>query len=126
MMVAEAEEVRKESKLTSRIQSININAQVHWLGQANPISNFLDDTTHADSIDLTGFNNLETTVAIVIVIAKTGEGGSYASMDIGIISEKAFFVSVIEVCAMVDRCLISGRATKHFRPPCISTILSEN
>lgn len=41
-------------------------------------------------------------------------------MNVSVVSQEAFFVCMVEVCAMVDSSLLAGSATKDFGPPGIS------
>lgn len=56
------------SEFTSRIQSININTQIHRLLSPDPIPDFLDNAICANFVDLPSLNNLESTVAIILIV----------------------------------------------------------
>ena len=65
--------VRNEDRwLTRRIQSIDINTQIYRFCHADSIPDLLDDTLRSNGVDFSSLDDLETAVAIVVIIAKTG------------------------------------------------------
>ena len=59
---------RAEDVLTSRIQGIDIDAQVDRFGHANSIPDLLDDTSHTDRVDFSCFYNLEAAIPVDIIV----------------------------------------------------------
>lgn len=53
---------------TGRVKSVNVNAQIHRLLSANSVLDLLDDTLSTDLVDFSGLDNLEPTVAIVLIV----------------------------------------------------------
>lgn len=106
-------------RLTSWIKSINVDGQIDWLLKTNTISDLLDDTIHADGINLSGLNNLKSTVSVVLIITGSAQGCANSRMDVCIVGKKSLLSSVIEVCTVVDTRDLAGRASKHLRLPCI-------
>lgn len=47
-------------------------------------------------------------------------------MDVGIIGKEALLRSMEEVCAVVDACLFTGRATKDLRLPSVEMAVKVN
>jgi hypothetical protein len=57
----------------------------------------LDDALCADGVNLSSLDYFKTTVSVVLVVRKAAESCSDASMDVGIISEKAFLAGMVEI-----------------------------
>lgn len=101
---------------TCRVQRIDINAQVYGL-LAHSLPDLLDDTRRTDGVDFSGLDNLKPAIAVIVVVAQSGEGGTDAGVDVAVVGEEAFGVSVIEVSAVVD-CGLGGRgAAEDARTP---------
>lgn len=66
---AEMRERERERGRTSRIQSVDINAQVDWFCNPDPVSNFLDNSLRADSIYFPCLNNFKAAITIIIIVA---------------------------------------------------------
>ena len=62
----------------------------------------LDDTLSANGVDLAGFDDVETAVAIVVVVRQTGKRGTNARVNVGVVAEEAFLSGVVEVCSVCD------------------------
>jgi hypothetical protein len=92
----------------SRIQSIDINTDINWVLQSNTILDFLDDSLGTNGINLSGLNNLETAVSVVLIITGTTQCCADTSVDVAMISEKSFLRCVPEVSSVVDCCLLAG------------------
>ena len=105
---------------TSWVQSIDIDAQIHWLLGSDTVSDLLDDAIHTDSVNFSGFNNLKAAVPIVIIVAKSGEGCAYTGVDVGVVCKEALFVRMVEVGTVIDRGLLCGSTSEDFGPPCIA------
>lgn len=116
----QSQKKRKQRRLTSRIQRIDVDTQIHGLLRADPVSNLLDDALGADGVDDARLDDLEAAVAVVVVVAQAGEGGADADVDVGVVGEEALLVRVVEVRAVVDGRLLRGRAAEDFRPPCVA------
>lgn len=101
-----------------RIKSINVNRQINRLRGTNTVDDLLDDAPRANGVDLAGLDNLEATVAIIVVVTGATKGGSDTSVDVGVVGEQAFLVGMVEVGAMVDGGNLGWRATKHLWLPC--------
>ena len=72
---------------TSRIQRIDINTQIYWLLCSNSVPDLLDNACRADAVNLASFGNFEAAVAVVFVIAKTGQSGANAGMDVRVVGQ---------------------------------------
>ena len=87
---------------TSRIQSIDIDTQIHGFRSPDSILDLLDNPGHANRIDFPCFDDFESAVSIVVVVGQAGQGGADAGVDVGVVGQQAFFVGVVEVGAVVD------------------------
>ena len=110
---------KEERRHTSRVQRIDINTQIHWLLCPNSIPDLLDNARRADAVDFASFRNLKAAIAVVFVIAGTGQSGANAGVDVGVVGQQALFMSMVEVGAVVDGGLFAGSATEDFGPPCV-------
>ena len=72
---------------TSRVQRIDVNTQIHWLRCPNSISDLLDDARRADAVDFASFGNLKAAVAVIFVVAETGQSSANASVDIRVVGQ---------------------------------------
>jgi hypothetical protein len=109
-----------EGGLTSRIQRIDVNAQVNRLLQPYPLPNLLNNTIRTNLVNLPRLHNLEATVAVVLVVRGAGQGGADAGVDVGVVCEQAFLGRVEEVGAVIDASLFAGCAAKDFRTPSVA------
>jgi hypothetical protein len=64
--------IPKRSTITSWVKCIDVDTQVYRLGSANPVPDLLDDTVSANLVHLPGLDNLEATVAVVLVVGRSG------------------------------------------------------
>jgi len=112
----------KPSRLTSRVKRINVDTQVHGLGRANPVPDLLDDTISADLVNLSGFDNLKSTVAVVLVVRGTRQRRADAGVDVGVIGKEAFLGSMEEVSPVVDGGLLTGGATEDLGLPGVADV----
>ena len=103
--------------LTSRIQSINIDTQIHRILGTNAVPDPLDNTISADLVNLARLDDFEATVAVVLIIGGTGKGRADAGVDVGVVFQKTFLRGMEEIGAVVDAGLFTGRAAKHFGLP---------
>lgn len=108
------------NRLTGRIKSINVNAEVDRFAGSNPISDFLDNASRPNRIDLARLDDLESTVAVVIIVAEAGQGGANARVNICIVGQKAFSVRMEEIGTVVDGGLLTWGATEDLGPPSIA------
>jgi hypothetical protein len=67
-MISKVLEAIKLPTLTGRVKSVNIDAKVYWILCPNPLFDLLDDTVHADCVNLTGLHDFESTITIVFVV----------------------------------------------------------
>jgi hypothetical protein len=59
-------------ELTSRVQGIDIDTQIHGLLQSDSFPNLLDDAVGADLVYFACFDDFETAVPVVLVVRGTG------------------------------------------------------
>lgn len=57
--------------LTSRIQNIDINAQVDWFCNLDPVSDFLDNPLRANSIYFPCLENFKAAIAIIVIVTES-------------------------------------------------------
>ena len=88
--------------LTGRIKGVNVDAEIDGFAGTDPISDFLDNASRPDRVDLSRLDDLESAIAVIVVIAGAGQGGANAGVNIGIIGQKAFSVRVEEISAVID------------------------
>jgi len=93
---------RHEKILTSRIQCIDINTQVHRFLRTNPVSNLLNNALRTNSINYPRLHDLKPAVTVVVVVAEARQRGADPDVDVSVVGEEAFFVCVVEVGAVVD------------------------
>lgn len=108
----------KEEKLTSRVQSVNVQAEVDRVLRAHTLANLLDDALGSDGVNLARLYNLEAAVAVILVVRRTAERRADAGVDVGIVAEQAFHRCVVEVGAVIDAGDLGRRATKNLGTPC--------
>ena len=75
----------KEKTHTSRIQSVDIDTQIHRPRDPDPLPYFPDNPLRANRIDFSCFHDLEAAVAVVVVVGEAGEGGADAGVDVGVV-----------------------------------------
>lgn len=80
-------------------------------------TDFLDDPINTNGVDLTSLDNLEATVAIVVVVRGPTQRRTDTSMDVRVVLQQALLCRVVEVSAVVDAGDLRGRATKHLGAP---------
>lgn len=107
-------------RLTGRIQSVNVDAEIDGFAGTDPISDFLDNASCSNRVDLTCLDDLESAVAVVVVITEAGQGGANTRMNIGVVGQQAFSMRVEEIGAVVDGGLLAWGATEDLGPPSIS------
>ena len=88
--------------LTGRIKCVNVDAEIDGFAGTAPISDFLDNASRPDRVDLPRLDDLEPAIAVIIVIAGAGQGGANAGMNVTIVGQKAFSVRVEEIGAVID------------------------
>jgi len=88
--------------LTCWVKRVDVKGKIDWLGSTNAVFDLLDDTIHSDGIDLSRLYNLKPTISVILIVTGTTQGCSNPSVDVGIVGEKTFLGSMIEVCAVVD------------------------
>ena len=96
--------------LTCRIQGVNINTQIHGLRGSDSIPDLPDDPVHADGVYLPGLDDLETAVAVILIVRWPGESGSDPGMYIRIVRQETFLARMIEIGTVIDTGLL-GRCT---------------
>lgn len=71
----------------SRVEGVDVERQVDGLGGANAGLDLVDDALDANLlvVDLAGLDDLEAAVAIILIVAGSGEGGADAGMDVGVV-----------------------------------------
>lgn len=82
------------------------------MGRTNSVLDLLDNTLDTDRIDFSGFNNLETTVAIVVIVTGSTQCRTNTSMDIRVISQQALLRGMVEIRSVVNACHFAWAATK--------------
>lgn len=107
-------------RLTGRIKSVNIDAEIDGFACSNSIPDFLDNASRPNRVDLACLDNLESTVAVIVVVAETGQGGTNTCVDVGIVVQKTFSMRVEEIGAVVDGGLLAWCATEDLGPPGVS------
>lgn len=110
----------------SRVEGVDINGEVHRVLGADPVDDSLDDTFCANGVDFAGFDNLETAVAVIVVITWATESGTDTSVDVGIVGEQAFLRSVVKVRAVVNGRDLGGRTAKYLGLPCILELVLDS
>lgn len=77
---------------------------------------------HANRVDLAGLDDLEATVAVILVITRPGKRRANPSMDVGVIGEQPLLRSMIEVGAMVNARLMRRRSTEDLGLPSVPVL----
>lgn len=108
---------RTRRRREGRVQSVNVDGEIHGLGGTNTLDNSVDDALGANSVDFTGLDNLKSAVAIVVVVTGSTQGSPDTGVDIGVVGEQAFHGSVVEVGTVVDAGYIRWRSTEDLGSP---------
>lgn len=103
--------------LTGRVERVDVDAEVDGLLGADAVADLLDDAVDTDGVDLARLNDLEATVAVVLVVGQAGKRGADTSVDVGVVGEQALLSSMVEVRAVVDRSRLAGSAPEDLGPP---------
>lgn len=74
------------SRCVCWVESVDVDTEVDWVLVANTFVDSLDDALRADGVNLTGFDDLEADVAVVVVVGETGEGGTDTGVDGGVVA----------------------------------------
>jgi hypothetical protein len=77
--------VARQLKLTGRIQSVNVQRQVHRLLGTYTIPDLLDDASRANLVYLRRLHDLEPTVSVVLVVARSAERSADAGVYVAIV-----------------------------------------
>ena len=106
--------------LTGWIQCIDIDAQIHRILRSHSVLDLLDNTLGAYAVDGPRLDDLEAAIPVIVIVGRTGNGRADASMDVGIISQKAFGVCVVEISPVVDGCLFGRCSAKDLGSPSVA------
>ena len=74
----------------------------------------LDDTSSADGVNLSGLDNLESDVAIVLVVGHARQGGANASMDVCVVLQQALHGRMVEIRAYRAKSVSQFRSWASF------------
>ena len=99
--------------LTCRVESVDIDGQIHGLGSADALVDLLDDAFHSDRVDLACFHDFKPAVSVVFVVAGSAQSCADAGVDVAVVCEQAFLGGVKEVRSVVDFSLRRRRSTKN-------------
>lgn len=105
------------SRCKGGIQSVNVNGQIDRVRGADALEDSLDNSVSANGVNVSGLDNLKATVAVVVIVTGSAEGGSDTSVDVGVVGEQTFHGGVVEVGAVVDAGDVGGRTTKDLGFP---------
>lgn len=111
---------QKAEQLTSWVQRVNIQAQVHRVLRAHPVADLLDDAIRSDRVNLARLDDLEAAVPVVLVVRGTAERRANAGVDVGVVAKETLLCSMVEVGAVVNARNLGGRAAKDLGTPCDS------
>jgi hypothetical protein len=101
-----------------RVERVDVNGQVDGPISADAVDDALDDAVGADGVDLTGLDDLEAAVAVVVVVAGPTKRGADARVDVGVVGEEALLRGVVEVGAVVDGGDLGRGAAEDLGLPC--------
>jgi hypothetical protein len=104
---------------TCGVQGINVERQIYWFRCTNTVTNFLDDSVHANGINLASLHNFEAAVSVVLIITWATQSCADASVDVGVIRKQALLRSVVEICTMVDTCNFAWGTSEDLWLPCV-------
>jgi len=107
---------------TSRIQGIDIDAQIDGLLRPDAFSDLPDDAMHANGVNLARLDDLEAAVTVILVVRGAGERGADAGVDVAVVGEETFLAGVVEVGAVVDAGLFGRGTAEDLRPPCVAVV----
>lgn len=79
----------------------------------------LDDTRGADGVYLPGFNDLESNIAVVVVVGETTQRRADTCVNVGVVLQKTLHRSMVEVCSVVDACDFARGASEDLGLPCV-------
>jgi NAD-specific glutamate dehydrogenase len=68
----------------------------------NAIMDLLDDTSGTNRVNLPGLDNLESDIAVIVVVTQPAERSANARVDVGVIFQQTLHGRMVEVGAMVD------------------------
>lgn len=102
-----------------RVERVDVNAQVDGVLGAHPVPDLADDALGADGVNLTGLDDLETAVAVILVVAGAGQGGPDTRVDVCVVLEQTLHGCMIEVRAVVDGGNLGGRAAEDLGLPSV-------
>lgn len=105
------------SALTSRIQSVNVQTQVHWVRGSDSVPDLLDDPIDANGIDLTRLHDLKAAVAVILIIRRSTQRRADAGVDVGVVLQQALLCGVVEVRSVIDTGDLGRGATEDFGAP---------
>jgi hypothetical protein len=79
----------------------------------------LDDSGGADCVNLPGFHNLESDIAVVVVVGQSAQRRTDARVDVGVVLQETFHRGVVEVCSVVDAGDFARGAAEDLGLPCV-------
>lgn len=85
--------------------------------RTDALVDLLNNALSANLVNLPGLDNVEAAVSVVLVIGKTGEGGTDTGVDVGVVAEKTLLGGVVEVSTVVDGRLLGRRTTEDLGAP---------
>ena len=100
-----------------RVKGIDVDREVDRVLVSDALVDFLDDTGGADLVDLTGLDNLEAAVAVVLVVGEAGQGSADSGVDVGVVAHQTLLCGVVEVGSVVDAGLLGGCAAEDLWSP---------
>lgn len=112
--------------LTCRVESVDVDGQVHGLGSADALVDLLDDAFHSDRVDLACFHDFKAAVSVVFVVAGSAQSCADTGVDVAVVCEQAFLRGVEEVRSVVDAGDLAGGAAEDLRLPCIKMGIKVN
>jgi hypothetical protein len=77
---------------------------------------------HADCVDLAGLDDLEATVAVILVVAGARERRPNAGVDVTVICKKTFLRGMVEVRAVVDARLVRWGSAEDLGFPSVPNL----
>lgn len=103
--------------LTSRVERVDVQAQVHGISGTHALADLLDDAVRPDGVDLARLDDLEAAVPVVLVIRGPAERRADAGVDVGVVLEEALLRRVVEVRPVVDAGYLGGGAAEDLGAP---------
>lgn len=80
-------------------------------------------SSHTNGVNLTGLNNLETNVAVVLIVRRTRKSGTDTSVDVRVVPQKTLHGSMVEIGTVVDRSNLARRTTEDLGLPGVAASL---